>query len=114
MRRLLVAPLIFTLLSPIQVEAHPISLEERAVDLVIDNERQKSKAIRLVINQFDKQLRERLKGTNVNPAYMAWVKDDCNVTIKAGTHQPRTFSAMEWFDVDVCKGQVKLIDLRKR
>ena len=63
MHRYLLAPLIFTLLSPIQIEAQPTSLEERAGDLVIDNERQKSKAIRLVINQFDKQLRKGLEGT---------------------------------------------------
>ena len=76
-------------------------------NLVIANEGQKSRAIRLVINQFDNQLRKRLEGTGVNPAYMAWVKDDCKVTIKAGTHQPSTFSALEWFDVNVCTGKVE-------
>ena len=83
-------------------------------NLVNANEIQKSKAIRLVINKFDNQLRKRLEGTGVNPAYMAWVDDDCNVTIKAGTHQPTTFSTMEWFEVDVCKGQIELIDLARR
>ena len=73
----------------------------------IANEAQKMKAIRLVADKFDNQLRKRLEGTGVNPAYMAWVDDDCNVTIKAGTHQPRTFSAMEWFDVNVCTGKVE-------
>ena len=36
MKRFLLAPLIFTLLSPVQVEANPISLEARAVELVRD------------------------------------------------------------------------------
>jgi len=97
MKLLLLAPFIVGLIAPVITEAHPISSEERA--------------IRLVINQFDNQLRKRLEGTGVNPAYMAWVKDDCKVTIKAGTHQPRTFSAMEWFDVNVCTEKVEKICL---
>ncbi len=35
MKRLLLASLILGLIAPIKTEAHPISLEERAVDLVI-------------------------------------------------------------------------------
>ena len=100
MRRYLLAPLIFTLLSPVQIEAHPISLEERAVDLVIA--------------KYDKQLKKRLEGTGVNPAYMVFKKDDCNVSVKAGTHQPRTFSTMERFNVDVCNQIAELKDLRSR
>ena len=100
MKRLLIAPLILGLIAPIKTEAHPISLEERAVDLVIA--------------KYDKQLKKRLEGTGVNPAYMVFKKDDCNVSVKAGTHQPDTFSAMEWFDVDVCSGQIDLIDLTRR
>ena len=71
----------------------------------------RSKAIRLVIDKYDKQLKKILEGTGVNPAYMAWVKDDCKVTIKAGTHQPSTFSALEWFDVNVCTEKVEKICL---
>ena len=78
---------------------------------VIANEAQKMKAIRLVADKFDKQLKKLLEGTGANPAYMAWIDDDCNVTIKAGTHQPRTFSALEWFDVNVCTGKVEKICL---
>ena len=100
MKLLLLAPCIVGLIALVITEAHPISSEEIA--------------IRLVINQFDNHLRKRPEGTGLNPAYMAWVKDDCKVIIKAWIHQPRTFSATEWFDVDVCKGQVKLIDLTKR
>ena len=74
----------------------------------------KSKAIKLVIKKYDKKLKKRLEGTGANPAYMAWVDDDCNVTIKAGIHQPTTWSVMEWFDVDVCSGQIELIDLTRR
>ena len=88
------------LVFPLNVEAHPISVEERAVDLVIA--------------KYDKQLKKRLEGTGVNPAYMVFKEDECNVTIKAGTHQPTTFSTMEWFEVDVCKGQIELIDLARR
>ena len=45
--------------------------------------------------KYDKQLKKRLEGTGVNPAYMVFKNDDCNVSVKAGTHQPETFSAME-------------------
>ena len=91
------ALLIFTLLSPVQIEAHPISLEERAVDLVIA--------------KYHKQLKKRLEGTGVKPAYMVFKKDNCNVRVKAGTHQPTTFSTLEWFDVNVCTGKVEKICL---
>jgi len=100
MKAFLLAPLIIGITAPVQVEAHPISLEERAVDLVIA--------------KYDKQLKKRLEGTGVNPAYMVFKNDDCNVRVKAGTHQKETFSAMEWFDVDVCNGQIELIDLTRR
>ncbi len=45
---------------------------------------------------------------------MAWVDDECNVKIKAGTHQPKTFSTLKWFSVDVCNQTVELLDLRTR
>ena len=100
MKRLLLAPLLFILISTVKTQAHPISIEERAVDLVIA--------------KYDKQLKTRLEGTGVNPSYMAEAQSKCNVTVRAGTHQPTTWSVMEWFEVNVCKGQVKLIDLTKR
>ena len=59
--------------------------------IVNANEIQKSKAIRLVINKYDQQLKKRLEVTSSNPAYMAWVEDDSKVSIKTGTHQPRAF-----------------------
>ena len=100
MNRLLLAPLIIALGLPIQVEAHPSSLEERAVDLVI--------------SKYDKQLKDRLKGTGKNPSYMVSVEEDCNVTIKAGTHESGTFSTMEWFDVNVCTKEVEKVCLTPR
>tara|TARA_B100001250_G_scaffold211912_1_gene181835 strand:+ start:365 stop:595 length:231 start_codon:yes stop_codon:yes gene_type:complete len=72
MKRLLILALTSGLFSTVDVKAHPISLEERAVDLVIA--------------KYDKQLKERLKGTGVNPAYMVFKEDDCNVSVKSGTH----------------------------
>ena len=78
----------------------------------IANEAQKMKAIRLVADKYDKQLKKHLEGTGANPAYMAWVRDDSKVSIKAGTHQPTTFSTLEWFEVDVCKRKVELMDYR--
>ena len=100
MNRLFLLALTAGLLSHFEVEAHPISIEERAVDLVIA--------------KYDEQLKERLKGTGVNPAYMVFKEDDCNVSVKAGTHQPRTFSTMEWFNVDVCNQIVELKELSSR
>ena len=69
----------------------------------------RSKATKLVIKKYDKQFKKLLEGTGVNPAYQTWVEDECNVTIKAGTHQPTTFSTLEWFDVNVCTGKVEKI-----
>ena len=66
-----------------------------------------SKAINLVIQKYDKRLKQRLEGTGKNPSYIADYEDDCNVSVRAGTHQPTTWSVMEWFDVDVCKGDAK-------
>ena len=74
----------------------------------------KSKAIKLVIKKYDKKLKKRLEGTGVNPSYMAEAKSKCYVTVRAGTHQPTTWSVMEWFEVDVCKRKVQLKDLTRR
>ena len=100
MKHLLLAPLLFILISTVKTQAHPISIEERAVDLVIA--------------KYDKQLKKRLEGTGVNPAYMVFKEDDCNVRVKAGTHQKKHFSVMEWFEVDVCQRKVELKNLIRR
>lgn len=81
---------------------------------VLTEEGKKSDAISLVIRKYDLILKKRLEGTGANPAYMAWDNGDCKVTVKAGTHQPETFSAMDWYEVDVCKRNVVQIDLSKR
>ena len=65
------------------------------------------KAMTLVMQKYDKRLRKRLEGTGVNPSYMADYEDECNVAVKAGTSQPRTWSVMERFEVDLCKGEAK-------
>ena len=95
MNRLLLAPLILALGLPVQ--AGQTSLEEKAIDLVIE--------------KHDKRLKKSLEGTGKNPAYMAWTDDDCNVSIKAGTHQTTRFSTLEWFDVNVCTKTVKKVCL---
>ena len=67
-------------------------------------------AIDLVIQRYDKRLKKRLEGTGVNPSYMASYIDECDectVEVRAGTHQPRTWSVIEEFDVDVCKGEAR-------
>ena len=38
---------------------------------------------------------------------MASYIDECTVGVRAGTHQPRTWSVIEEFDVDVCKGEAR-------
>jgi len=69
------------------------------------NERQREieyKAINIVIKKYGKGLENRLKGTGVNPSYRSWYENDCFVSIAAGTYEEFTWSAMEWFSVNVC------------
>ena len=61
MKRLLLAPFLLGLITPVQVEAHPISLEERAVDLVIA--------------KYDKQLKKRLEGKRLS--WLNRLKTNC-------------------------------------
>ncbi len=42
--------------------------------------------INLVI-KYGKGLKNRLKGTGVTPSYRSWYKNDCFVSIAAGTYQ---------------------------
>ncbi len=90
----------FCLIAQFKTEAHTNSFEERTVDFVIAT--------------HDKQLKKRLKGTGINPAYMVFKDDDCHATVKAGTHQSITCSTIERFRVDVCNQIVELKDLRIR
>tara|TARA_Y100001968_G_scaffold299924_1_gene310929 strand:+ start:506 stop:670 length:165 start_codon:yes stop_codon:yes gene_type:complete len=40
----------------------------------------------LVIAKYVKRLKERLEVIGVNPAYVVFKNDACNVRVKAGTH----------------------------
>ena len=68
------------------------------------------KAINLVIQKYGKGLENRLKGTGVNPSYRSWYKNDCFVSIAAGTYQESTWSAMEWFSVNICSDSAEIIE----
>ena len=68
------------------------------------------KAINLVIQKYGKGLENRLKGTGVNPSYRSWYENDCFVSIAAGTYQENSWSAMEWFSVNVCSGYAEIME----
>ena len=67
-------------------------------------------AINLVIRKYGKGLENRLKGTGENPSYRSWYENDCFVSIAAGTHEKYTWSAMEWFSVNVCSDYVEIME----
>ena len=72
------------------------------------------KAINLVIQKYGKGLRNRLKGTGVNPSYRSWYENECFVSVAAGTHQEFNWSAMEWFSVNVCSNSSEIIEIDRR
>jgi len=100
MIRLLIASILFFI--PLGVFA-----DERQRE--IENE-----AINLVIKKYGKGLENRLKGTGVTPSYRSWYENDCFVSVAAGTHQESTWSAMEWFSVNVCSESTKIIEIDRR
>ncbi len=67
-------------------------------------------AINLVIRKYGKGLENRLKGTGENPSYRGWYENDCFVSIAAGIHQEGTWSAMDWFSVNVCSESVEKME----
>ena len=67
-------------------------------------------AINLVIKKYGKGLENRLKGTGVKPSYRSWYENDCFVSIAAGTYQEGTWSAMNWFSVNVCSESVEKME----
>ena len=67
-------------------------------------------AINLVIEKYGKGLENRLKGTGVNPSYRSWYENDCFVSIAAGTYQEDTWSAKQWFSVNVCSESAEIMD----
>ena len=80
---------------------------------VFADERQRQieyEAINLVIKKYGKCLGNRLKGTGLNPSYRSWYENDCFVSIAAGTYQESTWSAIEWFSVNVCSDSAEIIE----
>ena len=67
-------------------------------------------AINLVIRKYGKGLENRLKGTGENPSYRSWYENDCFVSIAAGTFQENSWSAMEWFSVNVSSGYAEIME----
>ena len=67
-------------------------------------------AINLVIRKYGKGLENRLKGTGETPSYRSWYENDCFVSIAAGTYQENSWSAMEWFSVNVCSGYAEIME----
>ena len=76
-----------------------------------ENQREiENEAINLVIKKYGKGLENRLKGTGVTPSYRSWYENDCFVSIAAGTYQEDTWSAMNWFSVNVCSKSAEIIE----
>ena len=69
-----------------------------------------NEAINLVIKKYGKGLENRLKGTGENPSYRGWYENDCFVSIAAGIYQEGTWSAMNWFSVNVCSESVEKME----
>ena len=69
-----------------------------------------NEAINLVIKKYGKGLENRLKGTELNANYRSWYENDCFVSIAAGTYQENSWSAMEWFSVNVCSGSAEIME----
>ena len=67
-------------------------------------------AINLVITKYGKGLKNRLKGTGENPSYRSWYENDCFVSVAAGTYRQNSWSAMEWFSVNVCSGSTEIME----
>ena len=77
------------------------------------NERQREieyEAINLVIRKYGKGLENRLKGTGLVPRYRSWYENECFVSIAAGTYQEYTWSAIEWFSVNICSDYAEIIE----
>ena len=67
-------------------------------------------AINLVIKKYGKGLENRLKGTGLNPNYRSWYENDCFVSIAAGTYKENSWSAMEWFSVNICSNSAEIME----
>ena len=77
------------------------------------NEKQReieNEALNLVIKKYGKGLENRLKGTGVTHSYRSWYENDCFVSIAAGTYLEGTWSAMQWFSVNVCSESAEIME----
>ena len=70
-----------------------------------------NEAINLVIKKYGKGLENRLKGTGVKPSYRSWYENDCFVSIAAGTYAEYTWSAIEWFSVNICSNSAEIMEI---
>ena len=70
------------------------------------------KAINLAIKKYGKGLENRLKGTGVSPSYRIWYENDCFVSIAAGTNQESTWSAINWFSVNVYSESAEIMEIK--
>ena len=80
---------------------------------VLANERQReieNKAINLVIQKYGKGLSNRLKGTGLKPSYRSWYENECFVSVAAGTFKEYSWSAINWFSVNVCSDSSEIIE----
>ena len=68
------------------------------------------KALNLVIKKYGKGLENKLKGTGLNPSYRSWYENECFVSIAAGTYQEYTWSAIEWFSVNICSNSAEIME----
>ena len=96
MKHLLIASILF--LIPLEAFA-----DERQREIEYE-------ALNLVIKKYGKGLENRLKGSGVNPIYRSWYENDCFVSVAAGTYQEYTWSATEWFSVNVCSDSVAIME----
>ena len=69
-----------------------------------------NEAINLVIKKYGKGLENRLKGTGLNTSYRSWYENDCFVSVAAGTYEEKTWSAMQWFSVNVCSDSAEIME----
>ena len=98
MKRFLLLALTAGLSLPVQVEANPIPLEVRAVDLVREKE--------------DKLLRKRIApGKKV--FYRAFTESECLYTVHAYEDMPTKITSIQWFNVDICKEKVERVCLSR-
>ena len=80
---------------------------------VFADERQREieyKAINLVIQKYGKGLSNRLKGTGLKPSYRSWYDNECFVSVAAGTYKEYSWSAINWFSVNVCSNSSEIIE----